>query len=174
MAAALAVPTATASGEPFPGRDVIIFVTAGVIVVTLVVQSLILPFVVHWAHLPPDTKLEEERSLASTVASEEAYAALPGIAAELGTDETVLERTRSEYERHLALLRTDGDDEVVDDSERRMETDYSQLRLALLAHKRATVVRLRDERLIDDIVLREVQTRLDLEEIRLSRREIVE
>jgi monovalent cation/hydrogen antiporter len=48
------------------------------------------------------------------------------------------------------------------------------LRLAVLAHKRATVLRLRDERRIDDTVLRQVQTRLDIEEVRLSRRELVD
>lgn len=173
MAAALSIPELTSAGQPFPDRDVIIFVVAGVIVVTLVVQSVILPAVVHWAHLPPDERLDEERSLARTVAAEEAFEALPRLAAELGTDETVVERTRTEYERHLALLRLD-DDELVDNTERQLEEEYSALRLALLANKRATILRLRDERLIDDIVLREVQSKLDVEEIRLSRREIVE
>jgi CPA1 family monovalent cation:H+ antiporter len=36
------------------------------------------------------------------------------------------------------------------------------------------VVRLRDERLIDDTVLRQIQQKLDVEELRLSRREVVE
>jgi hypothetical protein len=48
------------------------------------------------------------------------------------------------------------------------------LRLALLAHKRATVVRLRDERRIDDVVLRQVQAALDIEEVHLSRREVAD
>jgi CPA1 family monovalent cation:H+ antiporter len=39
LAAALAVPTTLSSGEPFPGRDLIVFVTAGVIGVTLLVQA---------------------------------------------------------------------------------------------------------------------------------------
>jgi hypothetical protein len=39
------------SGEPFPGRDLIIFVTAGVIVMTLV-QGLPLPSVVRWPGCP--------------------------------------------------------------------------------------------------------------------------
>lgn len=43
------------------------------------------------------------------------------------------------------------------------------LRLAALSHKRSTVLRLRDEQRIDDTVLRQVQTRLDDEELRLSR-----
>jgi len=36
------------------------------------------------------------------------------------------------------------------------------------------VVRLRDERRIDDTVLRQVQRRLDIEEVRLSRREMAD
>jgi CPA1 family monovalent cation:H+ antiporter len=36
------------------------------------------------------------------------------------------------------------------------------------------VVRLRDEGRIDDTVLRQVQTRLDIEEVRLSRRELTD
>jgi hypothetical protein len=36
------------------------------------------------------------------------------------------------------------------------------------------VLRLRDEQRIDDTVLREVQARLDIEEVRLSRRDVVE
>jgi hypothetical protein len=43
------------------------------------------------------------------------------------------------------------------------------VRLALLTRKRATVVRLRDERRIDDIVLRQIQVRLDIEDVRLAR-----
>ncbi|RBY82494.1 Na+/H+ antiporter [Geodermatophilus sp. TF02-6] len=172
LAAALAVPETVASGAPFPDRDLIVFVTAGVIVVTLA-QALLLPGVVRWARLPRDTSVEEERHLAQTLATEEALAALPRLAADLGTDREVVDRLRAEYEEHLQVLRADGggaDDEPV----LRHEQDYTALRLAVLATKRATVLRLRDERRIDDTVLRQVQTRLDIEEVRLSRREVVD
>jgi monovalent cation/hydrogen antiporter len=56
----------------------------------------------------------------------------------------------------------------------RHDQQYARLRLALVAHKRATLLRLHDERRIDDAVLREVQARLDIEEVRLSRRELLE
>ena len=83
-----------------------------------------------------------------------------------------MERTRREYEEHLGLLGADGEDE--DEPVRRHDQQYSALRLALLARKRATVVRLRDEQRIDDIVLRHFQTKLDIEEVRLSRREVTD
>ena len=170
LAVALAVPATTSSGAPFPDRDLIIFVTAGVVAVTLV-QALLLPRVVRWARLPQDTSVDEERRLAATLAAEEALAALPKTAADLGTDPDVVERTRLEYEEHLGVLAADGDDEDEDEPVRRHDQQYSELRLALLGHKRATVVRLRDEQRIDDIVLRHFQTKLDIEEVRLTRRE---
>lgn len=43
LAAALPSPEVMASGGAFPDRDVIVFVTSGVIVVTLVLQGLLLP-----------------------------------------------------------------------------------------------------------------------------------
>jgi Na+/H+ antiporter len=171
LAAALAVPATVASGDPFPGRDLIVFVTAGVIAVTLL-QGLLLPAVVRWARLPRDTSVEEESRLAQTEATGAALAALPAVAAELGTDPDVVERTRREYEEHLHVIHqgVDEDDEPVT----RHEEQYTALRLALLARKRATVVQLRDAQRIDDIVLRQFQARLDIEEVRLSRPDPVE
>jgi Na+/H+ antiporter len=173
LAAALAVPETLASGAPFPDRDLIVFVTSGVIVVTLVVQGLLLPVVVRWARLPADTTVADERRLAETVATEEALAAIGDVAHDLHTDEAVVARLRADYETHLRVLRTDGDG-ATDDPVRRAEDDYTALRLALLARKRATVVRLRDQRRIDDTVLRQVQWRLDTEEVRLLRPEVVD
>ncbi|MEV0648287.1 Na+/H+ antiporter [Phytomonospora sp. NPDC050363] len=171
LAAALGVPVVLTSGEAFPDRDFIIFVTAGVIVLTLVINGLALPRVLRWANLPPDTALDEEHALAEATAAEEAMAALPDVAAELDTDPRVIEQTRREYQQHLEALHAD-DPEGSDPVRRR--DDYNALRLALIARKRATVLRLRDERTIDDTVLRQIQTQLDIEEARLSRRDIVD
>lgn len=171
LAAALAVPETVSSGRPFPDRDLIVFITAGVIVVTLVLQGLLLPGVVRWARLPRDTSVDQERHLAETLATEEALAAMPQLAAALGTDSDVASRLRREYEKHLRVLHA-GDDGADDEPALRYDQQYTALRLAVLARKRAAVVRLRDERRIDDTVLRQVQTRLDIEEVRLSRREL--
>jgi Na+/H+ antiporter len=167
LAAAMAVP------EPFPGRDLIIVVTSGVIVVTLVGQGLILPAAVRWSRLPVDEALQKERQLAERTASEAAYAALHQVAERLGTDEAVVARTVTEYERHLELVRKDGEAAVVEAAVR-AESDYAALRLELLALKRETIVRLRDEQKIDDTVLRQIQARLDVEEVRLTQRAVVE
>lgn len=173
LAVALSVPTALDSGRPFPDRDTIVFVTCGVIVVTVVVQGLTLPTVVRWARLPHDTSVQEERLLAETTATEEALKALPEISAHLVTDPEVTERLREEYETHLQVVRAGGGETEEGDALRHAQ-QYTSLRLALLARKRAAVVRLRDEHRIDDTVLRQVQARIDIEEVRLSRRESTE
>ena len=172
LAAALAVPRTTASGSPFPGRDVIVFVTAGVIVVTLA-QALLLPGAVRWARLPDDTSVQAERHLAEALATEDALAAIPRLAADLGTDPEVAARLRREYQKQLRVLRA-GEDGADDEQALRYDQHYTALRRAVLARKRATVLRLRDERRIDDTVLRQVQARLDIEEVRLSRRQLVD
>lgn len=64
------------------------------------------------------------------------------------------------------MSRSAGADD--DDAALRRHEQYVALRLALVAHQRATVVRLRDERRIDDTALRRLQATLDAEEVRLS------
>jgi hypothetical protein len=125
------------------------------------------------ARLPHDSSVDAERHLAEIQATEEALAAIPQLAAGLGTDAAITERLEHEYAKHLRLLHA-SDDGADDEPALQYDQQYSALRKAVLAHKRATVLRLRDERRIDDIVLRQVQARLDLEEVRLSRRELSE
>jgi CPA1 family monovalent cation:H+ antiporter len=170
LAVVLSVPRVLHSGAPFPDRSFIVFVTSGVIVVTLVAQGLALPGAVRWARLPRDTSVEEEQVLAETTATREAIKAMPRLAADLGTDPEVSGWLRQEYEANLAAARArsagDRDDPALVRNQQ-----YAALRLALIAHKRATVVRLRDERRIDDTVLRRLQSALDIEEVRMSDRE---
>ncbi len=63
LAAALAIPLTVASGAPFPYRDLILFVTFGVIIITLVGQGLMMPRVVRWLGLARDSESEQEREL---------------------------------------------------------------------------------------------------------------
>jgi CPA1 family monovalent cation:H+ antiporter len=161
LAAALAVPSTVAGGAPFPDRDLIIFVTAVVVLLTILVQGTTLPVVVRWARLPEDTARAEELRLARTRAAEAGLAALPRLAAELGVDDHHLERIRADYEQHLPIANDDaGESEAAIELER-------QLRLAVLAQKRQAVTALRDANEIDDIVLRELQAAMDVEEVRL-------
>jgi len=162
LAAALAVPAVTDDGSPLAGRDVIVFVTAVVIVVTLLLQGQTMPAVIRWARLAPDPSEEQEELLARrrTVS-----AALDELAARTATSKVppeVVERLRGELEEHAAEL-----DGSAEDPARHTE---HQLRKELLTAKRAALVSLRNSRMIDDAVLRRVQETLDAEEVRLALR----
>jgi hypothetical protein len=160
-------------GGPGCACDLIIFVTTGVIIATLVIPALIMPAVVRWARLPADDAVAQEQYLAETTATEAALSELPKLAAEEGVDDEIQARVRREYEKHLRLLRAGGSDND-DEPAVRYDQQYTALRTAALTVKRDAVLRLRDQARIDDTVLRRLQAHLDLEELRLTRRATVE
>jgi hypothetical protein len=74
---------------------------------------------------------------------------------------------KADYEQHLhvpadPLMPADDPDAA---AERGEHADDQRLHAALIEVKRAVVVRLRDARKIDEIVLRDLQTCLDAEEV---------
>jgi monovalent cation:H+ antiporter, CPA1 family len=166
LAAALAVPQTLKSGAGFPDRDLIVFVTAGVIAVTLLVQAPLLPRVVRWARLPAGNEADTESRRAYIAATEEALKALPGLAAEHGTGPGVIDELRTEYDRWLRALRTGDEDATA------WEQQYAELRLAVIARKHDTIVRMRDSGEIDDEVLLRLQDRLDTETVHLEQNRI--
>jgi monovalent cation/hydrogen antiporter len=169
LAAVLAVPHTVESGAPFPDRDLIVLITCGVIVLTLL-QALLLPAVVRFARLPVDTSVAEELQLAESYTLDAAIEALEPTADELGSGEKVVARVRHELEKQRMLLAAGGTaDPVVEHDDQ-----YTSLSLALIARRREALLELRDEQRIDDIVLRRVQARLDVEEVHFSRTEAVE
>ncbi|MFC4016487.1 Na+/H+ antiporter [Micromonospora sp. GCM10011542] len=161
LAAALAVPATTTAGDPVQERDLIIFTTALVIVLIMLIQGTTLPLVVRWAGLVGDIERADESRQARIQATRAGLAALPQVAAEVGAGEDLVNRLREEYQRHVDKIDEGGERLAMD-----VELDR-RLRLGVLEHKRREVTRLRDIRQIDDIVLRDLQAALDIEEIRL-------
>lgn len=165
LAAVLAVPHTVESGAPFPDRDLIVVITCGVIMLSLL-QALLLPRVVRFARLPRDESVAEEVQLAEVATLDAAIEAIDATALELGVGDKVIVRVRHELDKQRRLLAANGAD---GDPVIEHDNQYASLSLALIARQRDALVQLRDERRIDDIVLRQVQSRLDIEEIRFSR-----
>jgi len=163
LAAALAVPLTTHAGTPFPDRNLIIYVVTFVILVTVLVQGSTLPAVVRWARMPEDAAHAAELHLARTRAAEAALEALPQVADELDVSPDLVGRLLKEYQDQAELVA------VSDQPNAAAERDdmVRRVHLGVLEHKRSAVTELRDRNQIDDIVLREVQAEMDLEEVRL-------
>jgi CPA1 family monovalent cation:H+ antiporter len=166
LAAALAVPTTTLSGAPFPDRSLLIFIVIVVILVTVLVQGSTLPAVVRWAKIPEDVAHGEELQLARTRGAQVALDALPAVADEVGISEELRRRLQKEYEDKAALVLATEDGSTNHRLVKGKEK-VRRVRLGVLEHKRREVTALRNQNLIDDIVLRELQEELDLEEVQL-------
>jgi hypothetical protein len=121
---------------------------------------------VRLARLPVDTSVAEELQFADEYTLDAAIAAIDTTATELGSGEKVVERVRQELNKQRKLLTAAGaqGDPVV-----QHDDQYTSLSLALIGRRREVLLELRDEQRIDDIVLRRVQARLDIEEVRFLR-----
>ena len=163
MAAALAVPSAV-DGRASSARELIVFVTVVVILGTVGLQAQTMPAVVRWSRQPDDSAELTEELLARRHMSRAVLGSLDGHIDRLGVPAEVAGRAREQIVEHLSTL------ELAASAERhRLEHLDAQLRIALLAEKRAVLVQLRREGRIDDLVLRRIQADLDVEEVRLSR-----
>ncbi|MEU8526988.1 MULTISPECIES: Na+/H+ antiporter [Streptomyces] len=173
LAIAFSIPV-TADGEPFPARNLILFLTFTTVIGTLVVQGLTLPPLIRFLKLPGrDVQAE---TLAEAQAQSEASRAAEERLDALLSDErnalpqpladrlrTVLERRRNAvWERLGAVNEITG--ETVDDTYRRLSRD-------VIEAEREVFVQLRDERRIDDEMMRTLLRRLDLEEAAAYREE---
>jgi CPA1 family monovalent cation:H+ antiporter len=162
LAAALALPT------DFPDRNLIIFVTFCVIVVTLIGQGLTLPGLIRVLRLPEnDGGAAREDAKARIKAAEAALARLEELVAEGAVRDDTAERLRGAYgfrvNRFRARFDADDDGEIEERS-----TSYQRVRRELLAAERDAVLGLRRAGYINDDVMKRVQRDIDLEAARLD------
>jgi CPA1 family monovalent cation:H+ antiporter len=171
LAAALAIPLTIAGGAPFPQRDLILFATFGVIIITLVGQGLLLPSVVRWLGIHCDGPAEQRRERAAElVARAEAIAAarahLERLAAERKLGGEVMAFLKARHDHRMRLIPADLDDAL---AQMRLSND---LRIELIAAEREFLYELLRQGRITDESRRRLERELDLEEATiLSKRE---
>jgi CPA1 family monovalent cation:H+ antiporter len=167
LAAALALPLETDAGAPFPARDLIIFLTFCVILVTLVFQGLTLPALIRKLRTPEDHVAEREEVKARKHAAKAAIARIDDLAAEDWVRDETADRMRALYDyrlRRFAARYDDGDDGQLE----QQSLGYQRLRREALDAERAAVQDLRNRGQINDEVMNRVVRDLDLEDTRLE------
>jgi Na+/H+ antiporter len=168
---ALTLPMVTASGSPFPGRDLIIFLTFGVILVSLIVQGLSLKAVIRLLKLQADGTADTEEANARLKSARAGLDRLNQLLGERHDPSPAAERLRNRYNLRVKRLEENAKKEKPEaDSSR--DAEFICLRLEMIAAERAEVIRLRDNDEIGDDAMRIVQQDLDLEEVLLSADEI--
>jgi CPA1 family monovalent cation:H+ antiporter len=188
LAAALALPLTLADGTPFPGRDLILFLTFCVILATLVGQGLSLPALTRALGVADDGGAEEEEIEARGRAIEAALKRLDELVlAGVARDEAAA-YLRAYYGKRAHILgarsgRLDHDHAAGDDggaghrhedgrdhavAHREALAEFVRVQRELLGAERALVIGLRDGGAIGDEALRRIERDLDLEEARLG------
>lgn len=168
LAVALSVPTGV------PGRDFIIFIVAGVVLLSMVVQGMLLPLVIRWAKIPVDTTEEDEINEAVRTIIAESFDSVAEIGQEIGAPQEIIDRIAEEQMynasmyRYLHIVRKHGAN-APEEARRIIEASdlEKELRLRHLEKQRSVLKRLRDEGRIDTNVLHQIQERLDIEEVRV-------
>jgi len=169
LAAALAIPYALDNGQPFPHRDLILFVTFGVIIFTLIGQGLMLPSVARRLGLTTIGKEERVRELqaeldARQAALEEVKKRLDTFVEERELPEEVVDLLRTRNASRMQILPNDLDDGL---DRVRLSAD---LKKELIDAERDFIYQLLRDGKITDEARRRIEYELDLEEAGVNNR----
>jgi NhaP-type Na+/H+ and K+/H+ antiporter len=166
LAAALALPLTIEGGAPFPGRDLIFFLTFSVILATLVVQGLSLPALIRALGLEDDGSQEREEIEGRIEVAQAALARIEELAEEDWVREDTAERMRGlyNYRRTRFSARFVGDEDGIEER----SAAYQRLLRELLRAQRTTLIELRNEGRIGDEAMHRIERDLDLEESRME------
>lgn len=172
LAGVLSLPLLLGNGEAFPQRDLLIFIAAGVILLSLLVATLGLPLLLRG--LPADNQEAREQELrrnrAKTVEAAiralEAQSDEPGLSPEgMALAAEVKAKVMAEYRQQLE--REDAGEGRA--RLRQMDALEQRLRLQALRSQRLELYRLRHRNQVDDDLLGEILRELDISEARLHR-----
>ncbi|HZR06835.1 MAG TPA: Na+/H+ antiporter [Candidatus Udaeobacter sp.] len=167
LAAAFALPYVLPDGRTFPGRNYILFLTFCVILVTLLFQGLTLPIVIQKLCIKADNSTDEEERVARLEANQAAIESIEKLRASGEFSPDTVDRLRAEYDERVEQLQLCADNP--DDCRGEIATpQYQRLQRKALRVERQTIIRLRNDRVINDDALRRIQRDLDLAEARLT------
>ncbi|MEO8415571.1 MAG: Na+/H+ antiporter [Ginsengibacter sp.] len=166
LASALAIPLMLA-GKAFPHRDLILFITFVVIIVTLVVQGLLLPWVIKWIkpEAIPVKKSDDQQILEINLAVnnaglDELYARYKD-----DIDSNILLKHKFEFlKRKGELLRRSNEGDGTRKNANEMIQHYKNVMLKVTEKERKKLHAFRRKDDYDDDIIKLIEKRLDLEE----------
>lgn len=170
LAGVMSVPMLMGS-EAFPERDLLIFIAAGVILMSLVAACIALPLLLRGIQKSPDDKRRQEVRDAWRKTAEAAIHALemeevnPQDAAQAALSAELKARIMSEYRHQLEVFNDSAEAQAL---AFQMDLLERRLRLKALRAQRLELYSLSRQHQIGDDVLREVLGELDLSEANLG------
>jgi CPA1 family monovalent cation:H+ antiporter len=169
LAVALAIPYAVMSGAPFPHRDLILFVTFGVIIITLIVQGAMLPTVLRWLGLNRVASEERVNEIQAELAARQA--ALEQVSKRL--EKVINERELPDEVIELLRTRNESRQQILPEN---LQDGLEFMRISaavkkeLIDAERDFIYELLRDGKITDEARRRIEYELDLEEASVANR----
>ena len=174
LAGVMSVPLLMAPGQAFPERDLLIFIAAGVILLSLVAACIALPLLLRGIEKSPDDKRHGEvrdawkktaEAAIHALEAEEAADVAPLDAAQAALATELKARIMSEYRHQLEVFNDSAEAQAL---ALQMDQLERKLRLKALRAQRLELYSLSRHHQIGDDVLREVLADLDMSEANLG------
>lgn len=171
LAGVLSVPMLVA-GDAFPERDLLIFIAAGVILLSLIAACIVLPLLLRGIEKSPDDKRRSEvreawrKTAEAAIHALEAEEANPQDAGQAALAVELKARIMSEYRHQLEVFNDSAEAQAL---AFQMDLLERRLRLKALRAQRLELYKLSRHHQIGDDVLREVLGELDLSEANLGK-----
>lgn len=170
LASALAIPLTVTEGYDFRDRNLILFITFVVILVTLVLQGLSLKPMIRLLKIEVDEKAAEQTQLLALRVNlaESVLAYLDTNYGEELKKHDTYQRVRDRYDRMIetAKKRLESDEEAADNADAFLPR-YRQMLLELVDVRRRELGRFRHTKEYSEELIRDREWELDLEEARL-------
>ena len=169
LASALAIPFTLTNGASFPHRDLILFITFVVILFTLVLQGLSLPFLIRIMKIEVQ---EDEEGQKLSIRLRLANAVLDYIETEYAQEAASIDafnRLKERYARMVEITNKKLEKEEGKEMAPDFLPRYRQLLLELVRIQRQELAHMRRDNLFSEELLRSKEFELDLEEARFRR-----
>lgn len=172
LASALSIPMLTNAGESFPFRNLILFITFIVIIITLVVQGLALPYIINLLGLKEIDNLvpeEEQETGLQLLLKQKALETLNSKYAKQASENELLENLKKELVSDIEFSRQRLQSLEYDQCGKEELEVYNNVMKDILDLQREELFTIRKNNLFDDEVIRRQESQLDIEEARISK-----
>ncbi|MBG9375819.1 Na+/H+ antiporter [Panacibacter sp. DH6] len=169
LASALAVPLTLDTGGAFPHRNLILFITFIVILCTLVLQGLSLPWIIKKLNIASgDSHEKQEMEIRYKLAT----AVLDHITTNYASETANIDaykRVKERYERMVQITSNKLNNEEAKEEAPSFLPAYYKMLYEMIEVRRKEIKEMRREKSFNEEILREKERELDLEEARIRK-----
>lgn len=169
LAAALSIPLYISDTDTFPYRNLILFITFIVILVTLVFQGLTLPLLIKWLKVENYDSVKSDVEQEKLIQKKLSHSSLTYLEKKFeseGLDNDHIVNLRSRFELEFQFFNAELLEDV-DPTHKNTIKEYHATYLELLDHQRNLLAEINHEEEFDEEMIRKYHALIDFEELRI-------